>query len=198
MRHLRLCDVENAAIVATDPNINFSSVVTPRADPKVVSDYADHWWAHDPTAAVAAKMPAGQVTSLEDTGRQKFFSSPFFNDYWRHSGLGAERIATNLFTDDGGFASFILQASTGRDEIGTDARQRFLILIPHLIRAVDVARTLQRMAFEKSLLSSGYGAHQTGAVIVDTGKRVLFADDTADSLFKTHSGVAVVKGARSC
>lgn len=186
--------VENAALVAADPHINYSSVVTPRADPQVVSDYAAHWWEHDPTAEATAKIPIGQVTSLDDTGRDRFFTSPFYNDYWRHSGLGAERIATNLFTDNDGFASFVLQASSRRDEIEDDTRKRFMLLVPHLIRSADIARRLQRMAFEKATLNAGFGTHQTGTIIVDATRRVLFADDAAEQLFAARSGMNVVKG----
>jgi DNA-binding CsgD family transcriptional regulator len=188
------CHVENAALVATDPHIGFASVVTPRADPKIVSDYAEHWWAHDPTAEATASFPVGQITSLDETGREKFFSSAFYNDYWRYSDLGAERLATNLFTGNGGFASFILQASTRRDEIDSDTRKRFTLFIPHLIRAIDVARNLQRLAFEKSLLKSGYGVKQTCTVIVDAEKRVIFTDEEAENLIAEHSGIAVAGG----
>ncbi|WP_025030634.1 helix-turn-helix transcriptional regulator [Nitratireductor aquibiodomus] len=186
--------VENAALVATDPQINYSSVVTPRADPQVVSDYADHWWEHDPTAEATARMPVGQVTSLDDTGRAKFFASRFYNDYWHDSGLGAERVATNLFTDNDGFASVVLQASPRRDEIEDDTRHRFLLLVPHLIRSADIARRLQRMAFEKAALNAGFGTHQTGTIIVDAMRRVLFADDAAEQLFAARSGINVVHG----
>ncbi|KPB01808.1 helix-turn-helix transcriptional regulator [Ahrensia marina] len=186
--------VKNAALVATDPHINYSSVVTPRADPQIVSDYANYWWEHDPTAEATAKTAVGQVTSLDDTGRKKFFSSCFYNDYWCKTGLGAERIATNLFTDNGGFASFVLQASSRRDEIENDTRRRFMLLIPHLIRSADIARKLQRIAFEKAALNAGFGTHQTGTIIVDAMRRVLFADDAAEQLFVARSGVNVVKG----
>jgi DNA-binding CsgD family transcriptional regulator len=186
--------VENAALVANDPQINYSSVVTPRADPQVVSDYAEHWWKHDPTAEATAKMPIGQVTSLDDTGRSRFFASRFYNDYWRNTGLGAERIATNLFIDNDGFASIVLQASPRHDEIDDDTRRRFLLLVPHLIRSADITRRLQRMAFEKATLNAGFGTHQTGTVIVDAMRRVLFADDAAEQLFGARSGITVVNG----
>ncbi|MCD7058645.1 helix-turn-helix transcriptional regulator [Pelagibacterium xiamenense] len=188
------CRVENAALVATDPHIGFASVVTPRADPRIVSDYADHWWAHDPTVKATASMPVGKITSLDDTGRDTFFASAFYNDYWLYSGLGAERIAANLFTDNGGFASCILQASKQRDEIDPDAYERFGFFVPHLVRAIGVARNLQRTAFEKALLESGYGAHQTGSVIVDCYRRVIFADNVAEDMLSNHYGILVAKG----
>lgn len=186
--------VENAALVATDSRINYSSVVTPRADPEVVSDYAGHWWKHDPTAEATAKMPIGQVTGLDDTGRDRFFASRFYNDYWRNSGLGAERVATNLFADNDGFASFVLQASSRHDEIDDDTRRRFRYFVPHLIRSVGIARKLQRMAFEKATLNTGSGTHQTGTVIVDAMRRVLFADDAAEQIFATRSGIRILNG----
>lgn len=189
------CAVENAALVVTDPNIHFSSVVTPRADPEVVSQYSENWWAHDPTAATTAPMPVARITSLDDTGRDRFFASRFYNEYWRHSGLGAERLATNLFTDRGGFASFVLQASTRRDDIGTDTVKRFSFFIPHLVRAVGLARNLQRTAIEASSQRNWKHASSTaGTVVIDRERRVLFADKKAERLFSKGVGIAVTKG----
>lgn len=188
------CHVENAALVATDPNINYSSVITPRADPAVVNEYADYWWEFDPTAKATFNVPAGQITTLCDTGRDKFFASPFYNDYWRHSGLGAERIASNLFTSNGGFASFILQTSSGRDEITQETHQFFTFLIPHLVRSVNITRNLQRMAFVNGAHNCGYGFHQTGTVIVDAKRRVLFSDDAAEQIFAKGKQVFCVEG----
>ncbi|WP_152552918.1 helix-turn-helix transcriptional regulator [Nitratireductor basaltis] len=190
--------MENAALVATDPRIGFASVMAPRADPRLISDYADHWWAHDPTAEATASSPVGQVTDLDFTGRERFFSSPFYNDYWRRSGLGAERLATNLFTDNGGFASIILQASERRDEIDPETQERFRYFIPHFVRSIGIARNMQRMTFEKFLLESGYGSHETGTVIVDPEGRVIFADDAAEDLFSGPSGITVSKGRLHC
>lgn len=189
------CGVENAALVVTDPSIHFSSVITPRADPYVVSQYAEKWWAHDPTAATTASMPVGRITSLADTGREKFFCSRFYNDYWRHSGLGAERLATNLSTDRGGFSSIVLQAPARRDRIGADTVKRFSYFIPHLVRAVGLARNLQRTAFETSLLKTGkHGPSATSTAIIDRERRVLFADSGAERLFSEGRGISIIKG----
>jgi DNA-binding CsgD family transcriptional regulator len=50
------------------------------------------------------------------------------------------------------------------------------------------------MAFEKATLNAGFGTHQTGTVIVDAMRRVLFADDAAEQLFGARSGITVVNG----
>ncbi|MCC5777995.1 helix-turn-helix transcriptional regulator [Nitratireductor sp. B36] len=189
------CGVDNAALVVTDPHIQFSSVVTPRADPEVVSHYAERWWTEDPTAATTASMPVGRITSLADTGREKFFASRFYNDYWRHSGLGAERLASNLFTDGGGFSSIVLQAPARRDEIGADTVKRFSFFIPHLVRAVSLARNLQRTALETALLKTESRVPSpTSTVVVDHERRVLFADTEAERLFSQDRGIRVIGG----
>ncbi len=188
------CGMENAALVTNDERLGHSSVITPRAHPDVISDYADYWWEHDPTAVATAKIPVGQLSNLNNTGREAFFASSFYNDYWRRSGLGAERIATNLFTANDGFSALVLQASPKRDRIERDAAERFRPLVPHLIRATGMARKMQRMAFESVAAMCGGVRPFAPVIIVDAERRLLFANQSAEQLIVAQRGIGVSNG----
>ncbi len=192
-----ICGAENTAIVFTDHRLSFSSVVAPRADPDVVLAYNRFWWRHDPTAAATAAHPVGQLTTLADTGRDHFISSAFYNDYWRRSGLGAERVAANLLCSDGAFASCVLQASPRRDEISDEACQRFGLFVPHLARAAEIERKLRRRELASCVASQGQASGCVGTIIVDAAMRILFADRHAEAMFSRMAGDCAAKGAVS-
>lgn len=189
-----LCGVENAALVVSDPRANHSAVVTPRADPDVVAAYADLWWQHDPTAAATAHLPVGRITTLEDTGRDRFFKSAFYNEFWRFSGLGAERIATNLVVGDGTFSSCVLQASKSRDEIDDEALSWFSVVAPHLTRAVEFKYRLQRLELRNSVASIQGASGHAGTIVVDAQLRPIFADPPGEELLQSGSPIGVSGG----
>lgn len=178
-RFADFCGAENAALVVWDPRLRMSQVVTPRADPSVIEDYGSYWWQHDLTAQTTARKPAGVITDLSDTGRERFFGSAFYNEFWRRSGLGAERLASNLFTDGTAFGSIVLQASARADEIDTAARERFGFLLPHVVRAVRAAR---RIRYLELAATAGFDREGDAFVLVDSQGRVLLADGAAEAL----------------
>lgn len=190
-----LCGAENAALVVADSRLGYSSVVAPRADPEVVLAYADMWWLHDPTSKATASAPVGQVTTLADTGRDLFLRSPFHNEFWQRSGLGNERIATNLIVGDGLFSSLVLQMAARRDEIDEAMFERFSFLVPHFVRAVNLARRLYRIEMEE--IVDGYLSDKgyAGIIVVDDAARIIFADAAAEALLvpgdylQTTSGI---------
>jgi len=189
-----LCGAENAALVISDSLASRSTVITPRADPAVVAAYGEHWWQHDPTVAATAHLPVGQVTTLANTGRERFFQSAFHNEFWRHSGLGAERVATNLIVDDSAFSSFVLQASSRRDEISDEARATFSLLVPHLVRAVEVNCKVQRLEILNSVSKVQSTSDQTGAIVVDDRMRLVHADVAAEDIMRAGSAITVSRG----
>lgn len=81
------CRAESSALVVVDSRTGFSSVVAPRADPAIIVAYQDFWWRYDPTAKATSSALAGNLTTLDDTGRPRFFGSTFYNEFWRMSGL---------------------------------------------------------------------------------------------------------------
>lgn len=185
------CGAENAAVVLSDPRIRFSQVITPRADPAVVAAYGAYWWQHDVTSHVTAGIAPGVITDLSVTGRPRFFGSAFYNEFWAKSGLGAERLASNLFCDGPAFGSFVLQAGCARDEITPEMHARFALLVPHAQRAVAAARRIRHL---EQALAAGLNPAGDGVILVDGQGRVLHADTGAEAVLRATDGPLCVHG----
>jgi len=186
--------VENAALVVLDNHNGWSSVTAPRADPHVIQDYSQTWWQKDVTAQATSTSPVGVMTSLENTGRDRFFASEFYNDFWRRSGLGAERVASNLMTGNGVFASFVLQASVRRDEIDSETTRLFEVLIPHLVRAVTLQRKVRMMEHQRDLATATARRSGVGAMLVDAETRLIVADTQAEAIIASHDDLKIDRG----
>ncbi|SLN37405.1 helix-turn-helix transcriptional regulator [Roseisalinus antarcticus] len=189
------CGLENAALVVADRRLGLAEVITPRADPAVVAAYSDHWWALDPTIPGTINAAAGQVTSLETTGRDLYRGSEFHNDFWRRSGLGAERLASNLVTGGEAFASVVVQAGQVRDTISTNAERVFGAIVPHLIQAVQIMRRLQTLEVACAAATTAAAQNATLAIAVDGSRRPVVDEPGAEdnlrqsSVFRLRHGV---------
>jgi DNA-binding CsgD family transcriptional regulator len=189
-----LCQAENCALTLIDPALGLASVSAPRADPEVITAYQRFWWAEDPTVPATLDAPVGRITSLADTGRATFADSAFHQDYWRRSGLGAERLASNLPVSAGGMASIVLQAGTLRDEIMTDGARLFAALVPHLVRATDTALKLRRAEVRvRQGIVSGQGGNSV-AFAVDTHLRPVFPDAAAEEALRGPGNPIIFRG----
>ncbi|MBI1291456.1 hypothetical protein GC173_09470 [bacterium] len=181
------CGGENVALAVIDRHTGYSAVTAPRADPAVIAAYEKSWWRMDPTVVATGTLAVGQVTSLEETGRDQFLASPFYNEFWRSSGLGAERLASNLAVRDGFFASAVLQASARRDRIEAEMERRFRHFVPHLIRSVEMANRYRGLQYENLLGAPANDPGMSGRLVVDSEMRLLFADAGGEA-FLARSG----------
>lgn len=189
------CGCENVALAVIDQHAGRSTVMAPRADPATISAYERNWWQLDPTAAATASKAVGQITSLEDTGRDLFLASPFYNDFWRRSGLGAARLASNLAVRDGFFASVVLQTSPKRDRISNMMKRRFGLLLPHLIRSVEMSRRFGELQYEAFVGNLDTSPMLIGRLVVDGEMRLVFADAGGEEFLARSNCITVARGA---
>ena len=188
------CGGANAALVSADPDIHYSSVITPRANPKSVTEYNQHWWRHDPISVLAAKAPPGKFVSVADTDRDSYFSSAFYNEFRRFTGYGNHGVTTTLFREGEAFGNFVLQTSPRNDEITAQTLRNTRIIVPHVARAVTMARKLHRLELERSMLDCGLRSDHAGLILVDTKGRRIFVDDEAEKLLETEARIKVING----
>jgi DNA-binding CsgD family transcriptional regulator len=181
------CGGENVALAVIDQHTGYSAVTAPRADPLIIKAYEESWWQLDPTAAATGNLGVGQITSLRNTGRDRFLASPFYNEFWKQSGLGTERLASNLAVRNGFFASAVLQTSAKCDEIDAEMERRFRHFVPHLIRSIEMENHYRNLQYENLLAASANGPDMIGRLIVDSEMHLIFADSGGEA-FVTRSG----------
>jgi DNA-binding CsgD family transcriptional regulator len=197
-----LCDVAdfcggaNAALVVSDPVGGYTNVVTPRADPDVVDAYTSRWWLHDPTATATAAAPVGHVTDLRHVDRDFYFSSAYYNDYWRTSGLGNERLAVRLLSDGAALSKFVVQAAPSRDFFDDGTARRFRMLIPHLMRVVEIGRRLrqvERATVAEFARPTGPARPGAVSVLVDEACRLVHVDGATEAALGRHPRLVLTR-----
>jgi DNA-binding CsgD family transcriptional regulator len=182
---------EVAWSVFSAPKLGINTVIAPRSDPGIIEDYQRHWWTKDLTMARTASAPVGRITSLKDTGRERFAASEFYNDFWRTSGHARERLAANLVIGPGMLASIGIQPSRRRDSIDTDMARAFAVFVPHLVRAVEIRWTLRRLRLERDLASV---APENGVMLVGRDAVPIMMDAEARQIIGDSNAISVVSG----
>lgn len=188
------CGGANAALVSADPDINYSSVITPRADPDCVTAYNQHWWRHDPISVLAANASPGKFVSVADIDHDAYFSSAFYNEFRRFTGYGNYGLTTTLFREGNAFGNFVLQTSKKNDEISARTLRNIEIVVPHVARAVSIARKLHRLEFERSMLDRCVRTDHAGHILVNSKAWCIFADREAEDLVAAEPGIKVKNG----
>jgi AraC-like DNA-binding protein len=181
--------MESTALVIVDNKLEYASVDAPRADPDIIAAYNGTWWEFDPTVKATRSKPVGRLTSLNDTGHAEFLNSTFYHEFWSRSGLGAERVATNLSLSEDSFVSCVLHASVQDDKIDHMTLCRFAIFVPHLIRATRLQRKIKRLQAENTLLSILEGNGQTAVMVVAADGRLIYANEKGERMLATDSGI---------
>ncbi len=186
-----LVHANNAWLVFAAPSLAMNSVTAPRSDPDVISDYQLHWWKKDVTLEAALRTPVGKITSLTETGHTRFAASEFYNDFWRKSGQATERLAANLIVERGALASFGLQPSRLHDHVDSGMARNFGLILPHLVRSVQIRCAIRRMELECELAQT---RKSSGALLVDADARVVLADDRARGAVAGSFGMRIDHG----
>lgn len=186
------CGGANSALVYDYRQCGFSGVVTPRADPTIVSEYRQHWWSLNPI--IDTRTRVGVVRSLDDCGREAYFASAFHNEYWRRTGLGAERLAANVINDGRSHCCLILQASVRHDEFASEVRRRFEQLVPHVARSIEIGTRLRKLDFDFWVESHAGKASRMAAFGVGADGGLIFANRTGEQMLQAGMPFTVREG----
>lgn len=182
-----VCGVANTAFVVNDRALQIAEVRTPRADPAVIAAYENRWWRYDPTIPATAGAAVGAITSLDTTGREVFLRSEFHNEFWARSGLGADRLASNLLLSADAFGSLVLQNGPRQTEICPDTHRAFGLILPHMIRAVEILRKLEGLSVRRIAAMQAGAAQADSVIVVDAARRPIARDAGFEQAMRDHA-----------
>lgn len=171
------CEAANMLIVR--PQSETMTVLSPRTDPAFIGAFFSEWWPHDPTYGRTLTAPVGEVVTLADTGRERFLESPFYHEFWKTSGHGAERLRTNLIINRDIQIGFGMMPAARADEITTAMHRLYTAILPHMIRAAAIQWRINQLELAQATALAG---PRTGVLVVNSDGRVLLADATADAI----------------
>lgn len=186
-----ISQAEAANLLISSPKQAKTTVVSPRTDPEFIRSYFLEWGDKDETLPATMTAPIGKVLTLADTGRESFLKSEFYNDYWRRSGHGAERMRSNLIMNSDLQVGFGMSPYAHRDEITPQMDDVYRALLPHLIRSVNIRWRLYRAELERAMRPD---SDHTGTTIVNSDGRLLVADHTAETILNWRGPLFSSKG----
>lgn len=185
---------QGAWIAFAQPSLQRYKIIAPRSNPDVIQKYQRHWWQYDLTTAVTSTAEVAQIASLADTGRKRFLASKFYNEFWRHSGQPAERLAVNLFIHGTSRISFGIQPKAQSEELEMDLINGIKALVPHLSRAAEIHCAMRRLELTREIAKA---APRAMAVLVDHEARVIFAQEDVLAFLERNESVRLGKGCLS-
>ena len=164
----------NLSIMAPD---NALTLVAPYWDEGCRRDFLAHYRHQFSLLHRARHVAPGSTFTYGDlTDLGWFRSTALFNEWWLPQGVGGGSLGAKLIGDGRVTAFLTVHAGRGKEAFERTEAGDFRLLVPHLIRAVQIQRKLQLAG-----IRSGSGLAQIAAevAIVDRDARLLDASEQA-------------------
>ncbi len=163
--------------------------------------YDSYYSTKDLTVRAAMALPVGTFA-----GSDKLISTKDWNRNEMVADLllpnGLYRVAGSvLLRDERGFASLGMHRPRSGPEFDEHDERLYLVIQPHLQRALEVTRKLGGVVEERDALADSIDRLTTGVVILDGEGKILHANRAARELAATNDGLTLTRlgpaGARS-
>lgn len=135
-----------ATLHVNDASSGQRLLVAPRSDPDYLASYRQHWVHANPLMQASKATPVGLPTSFGSVvSRDDFERTAFFNEWWAPQGLGTGGMGATLMAGRDGWSGCAVHPGRNRS-LKTNAQTLFAALSPHLVRALEIQRRLERAA----------------------------------------------------
>jgi len=164
-------------------------------DSSVEQAYQQYYQHIDPHLTRVAQLPRGRtVLSREVVGDEEFFSSEFYNDFFRPQGI-CDLQGAMLIRNASHVVTFATQSSL-RQRYDDQTRARMDALVPHLTRALEFVVRADCIASEQSALLAASQARHRGLLRVNAELAVLEASEQTLAWLSQHCGALVARDGR--
>lgn len=166
-------------------------ICAPRTDPDYLQVYPARYHAvNDAWHRIVQRGVGAATTDRMVIERREFHRSLYYQEWAKPQGY--RTVIGGLVDAEHGWRSVL--TLPGRTDYGEDSVKLFTLLSPHLRRAVQLNRHLDRANLDRAALREGL-ARMTGvAMLVDAEARVVVMNETAESLVRTERVLRVTRG----
>lgn len=187
------CQAEAANIHVFRPRSGAASVLSPRSDPELIAGFFENDLGRlDPTYPATIAAPVGHTISLADSGIEEFLSSPFYNEFWKLYGHGAERLRTNVMANADVQIGFAISPYAQCDELTPHNIETYRAVLPHVQRAFEMRWRMQRL--EMQAVRAGQAKANSGTIVTNGSGRVLFADPATEAILAGNVSLRIREG----
>ncbi len=159
-------------------------------DPAFNYSYANYFHSINPypparleTLSVGKVVHASELLAPEIARRTEFYA-----DFMRPQGITTDHLGVSLHNDGHGVT---LLAICPHESVYRNNREtyecRFALLVPHLMRAVEINRVMAAARTAERALGTGLDALRLAAFVVDGAGRLLLANQKAEDLLRRDS-----------
>jgi DNA-binding CsgD family transcriptional regulator len=166
-------------------------------DPAFNISYANHFHSINPyPPARLETLPVGKVVRASDLLATEIAKrTEFYADFMKPQGITTDHLGVSLHNDGHGVT---LLAICPHESVYRRNREtyecRFALLVPHLMRAVEINRVTASARLAERALGASLDALKLAAFVVDGSGRLLLANAKAEDLLRCDS---VLRAGRS-
>ena len=164
-------------------------------EPGVEQAYQQYYQHIDPHLTRVAQLPRGRtVLSREVVADEEFFSSEFYNDFFRPQGI-CDLQGAMLIRDSSHVVTFATQSSLRR-RYDDQTRARMDALVPHLTRALEFVVRAEALGGEQSALLAASEAEHCGLLRVNAELAILEASEQTLTWLSRQCGALAARDGR--
>jgi DNA-binding CsgD family transcriptional regulator/PAS domain-containing protein len=156
-------------------------------DPYFKDQYESHWATRNFLWERTARLQIGEIFSFDSVmPRQEFSQTAFYNEWWRPQGL--DRVmGMNLISKGHTSAVITIYRPDSRPDFSNSDRRKFLSLLPHLVRAVEIRECLAHSKSVEADFRETLACIGRSGFVVDRAGRLLFCNRMGERLLSQRS-----------
>ena len=164
------------------------TAIAPRNDPDFQVSYAAYYGRINPLVRGLAGLPLGRaVVDDELIPKSALHRTEFYADWLRPQRMNSSLAAAVLA--DGTRIGFVNVIRNRGEDFGKADLRAFALIAPHLQRAVQLQLRLEEAAMTRASSAAMLDHLAEGAILVDAGARVLYANRPAERLLAAREGL---------
>ncbi|MBX3455918.1 hypothetical protein [Ferrovibrio sp.] len=167
---------------------------TDNYDAKSLSDYENYFHARDPYVEAGLKAGIGiPLLSHEVITERDFLKSELYYDFGKRIGV-CHLVGAMLPINASSIGGIGIHRAHDRPVFSPEDKQNFGLLLPHLIRALQMHHRLNGIDRQRQIGFEALEALGIGVVAVNEFGKVLFANRVASALLQTGQGITISQG----
>ncbi|WP_430398784.1 helix-turn-helix transcriptional regulator [Ferrovibrio sp.] len=189
-------DAPSCALQLRDTSANQTAVlyVTDNYDQKSLQDYESYFASRDPYVDGALRAGIGRpVLGQEIISAQDYMNSEIFADFAKRIGI-CHIVGAMLPVSSTAIGGLGIHSEVGAAPFTDEDKTQFTLLLPHVIRALQLHSRLNTLERDRSIGFQALEAMSVGVMLVTLSGQLVFANRIAETLLQLGQGIAASHG----
>lgn len=184
----RLCETSKASVLDVDARGRLVGISQVGHDSFAQKEYAEYYYAVDPTAALANTQPPGKAITVYERFPAAVRARSEYFAFATRADLG-DVLGISLQQHGGGMSIVGLQRPVRAPAFDSQAKRLFELIAPHIQTAKNVQARVAEALAARDALAAGLDRLSDAAFIVDAVHRIHFLNAAAERLLASDGRV---------